>query len=272
MGIVNVTPDSFSDGGRYLDPGARHRARHALLAEGADLLDLGAESTRPGSEPVPADEQWRRLEPVLPSACAAGGRAVHGHRERRGGRARARARGARSSTTSRALARPGHGRRRGRARAPGWCSCTCAARPRTMQRDTALRRRDRRGGGLPARAPGARPRPAGVPRECVAFDPGIGFGKTRRAQPGTARAASPSWWRSGRPLLVGASRKSFLGALTGDEGPRDRLEASLAAAALAVFEGAAIAAHARRGRHGARGRRWPRRPHAQARRNAPREF
>ncbi|HSN91852.1 MAG TPA: dihydropteroate synthase, partial [Anaeromyxobacteraceae bacterium] len=65
MGILNVTPDSFSDGGRYLDPAAAVARGHALFAEGADLLDLGGESTRPGSPDVPADEQWRRLEPVL---------------------------------------------------------------------------------------------------------------------------------------------------------------------------------------------------------------
>src|SRR5262245_37992835 len=65
MSIVNVTPDSFSDGGRYLDPGAAVARCHELLAQGADLIDLGAESTRPGSAPVPAAEQWRRLEPVL---------------------------------------------------------------------------------------------------------------------------------------------------------------------------------------------------------------
>ena len=65
MGIVNVTPDSFSDGGRYLDPGAAVARCLELLAEGADLLDLGGESTRPGSAAVTSDEQWRRLEPVL---------------------------------------------------------------------------------------------------------------------------------------------------------------------------------------------------------------
>ena len=65
MGVLNVTPDSFSDGGRYLDPDAAIARGRELLAQGADLLDLGAESTRPGSAPVPAAEQLRRLEPVL---------------------------------------------------------------------------------------------------------------------------------------------------------------------------------------------------------------
>jgi len=65
MGILNVTPDSFSDGGRYLDPAAAVARGLAILEEGAELLDVGGESTRPGSPEVPADEQWRRLEPVL---------------------------------------------------------------------------------------------------------------------------------------------------------------------------------------------------------------
>ncbi|MDN5345126.1 MAG: dihydropteroate synthase [Clostridia bacterium] len=65
MGIVNVTPDSFSDGGRFFDPGAAVEHAHRLVTEGADIIDVGGESTRPGHEPVPAEEEWRRLEPVL---------------------------------------------------------------------------------------------------------------------------------------------------------------------------------------------------------------
>src|SRR5262245_59522555 len=75
MGILNVTPDSFSDGGRYFEPAAAVARGRQMLDEGADLIDVGAESTRPGSEPVAAAEQWRRLEPVIraleddPRAC-----------------------------------------------------------------------------------------------------------------------------------------------------------------------------------------------------------
>ena len=65
MGILNVTPDSFADGGRYLDPGRAVDAGLALIAAGADLLDIGGESTRPGAEPVPADEELRRVLPVV---------------------------------------------------------------------------------------------------------------------------------------------------------------------------------------------------------------
>nr|WP_277999005.1 dihydropteroate synthase [Moorella sulfitireducens] len=65
MGIINVTPDSFSDGGRFFDPGAAVEHAHRLVEEGADIIDIGGESTRPGHEPVPAEEEWHRLEPVL---------------------------------------------------------------------------------------------------------------------------------------------------------------------------------------------------------------
>ncbi|MBC7323908.1 MAG: dihydropteroate synthase, partial [Moorella sp. (in: Bacteria)] len=70
MGIINVTPDSFSDGGRFADPGAALDHAHRLVAEGADIIDVGGESTRPGHEPVPAEEEWRRLEPVLKRLAA----------------------------------------------------------------------------------------------------------------------------------------------------------------------------------------------------------
>ncbi len=72
MGILNVTPDSFSDGGRYLDPGLAVEQAQRLLDDGASMVDVGAESTRPGSSPVTADEEWRRLEPVLVRLAAAG--------------------------------------------------------------------------------------------------------------------------------------------------------------------------------------------------------
>src|SRR2546427_78499 len=70
MGVLNVTPDSFSDGGRFLDPDAAVRRGLEMVEEGADILDIGGESTRPGSEPVPADEEWRRVSPVIQGLAA----------------------------------------------------------------------------------------------------------------------------------------------------------------------------------------------------------
>src|SRR6266481_1553709 len=73
MGVLNVTPDSFSDGGRFLDPGAAIEQARRMVAEGADIIDIGAESTRPyGSEPISADEELKRLQPVLPDVVALG--------------------------------------------------------------------------------------------------------------------------------------------------------------------------------------------------------
>src|SRR6266404_5876805 len=70
MGVLNVTPDSFSDGGRFFDPAAAIEHARGMITAGADLIDVGAESTRPGSKPVGAEEQWRRLEPVLRALVA----------------------------------------------------------------------------------------------------------------------------------------------------------------------------------------------------------
>ncbi len=239
MGIVNVTPDSFSDGGRYLDPAAAVARCHELLDEGADLLDLGAESTRPGSPDVPADEQWRRLEPVLLKLRGERPEAVLSLDTRAAAVAeRALALGVRVVNDVSALSDPAMAGVVARAGA-GLVLMHMRGTPATMQRDTAYadvtaevaRHLHER-----MAAAGA----AGVPRECVAFDPGIGFGKS--AQGSLELLARVSELAElGRPVLIGASRKSFLARLTGDEGPsEDRIAASLAAAAIAIFEGAHI--------------------------------
>ncbi len=239
MGIVNVTPDSFSDGGRYLDPAAAVARCHELLDEGADLLDLGAESTRPGSPDVPADEQWRRLEPVLLKLRGERPEAVLSLDTRAAAVAeRALALGVRVVNDVSALVDPAMAGVVARGGA-GRVLMHKGGTPATMQRDTAYadvtaevaRHLQER-----MAAAGA----AGVPRECVAFDPGIGFGKS--AQGSLELLARVSELAElGRPVLIGASRKSFLARLTGDEGPsEDRIAASLAAAAIAIFEGAHI--------------------------------
>ena len=90
MGIVNVTPDSFSDGGRFLDSTAAIEHGRALAAEGAAILDVGGASTRPGAEPVPAAEELRRVLPVVEALAAPGGAGLDRHHQARGGRGRAR--------------------------------------------------------------------------------------------------------------------------------------------------------------------------------------
>src|SRR5512143_3964005 len=137
MGIVNVTPDSFSDGGRYLDPGAAVARCLELLAEGADLLDLGAESTRPGSPAVPPGEQWRRLEPVLAALRERRPEAVLSCDTRDATvAARALAAGARVVNDVSALSDPAMAREVAAAGA-GLVLMHMRGTPETMQRDTA---------------------------------------------------------------------------------------------------------------------------------------
>lgn len=239
MGILNVTPDSFSDGGRWQDPPAAVARAHALLAEGADVLDVGAESTRPGAPAVPADEQWRRLAPVLTALHAERPDAVVSVDTRDATVAeRALAAGARIVNDVSALADPrmaavvaSHG--------AGLVLMHMRGTPETMQRDTAY-------SDVVAEVAAhlaERQRVAeanGVARECVALDPGIGFGKSAEGSL-TLLARVHELTAAGRPVLVGASRKSFLARLTGDDGPPEsRVSASLAAATIAVLGGATI--------------------------------
>ena len=236
MGVVNVTPDSFSDGGRFFAPGAAAAHAHQLLAEGADLLDLGAESTRPGAAPVTTAEQIRRLAPVIealaadPRACLAVDTASAEVADR------ALELGARVVNDVTALADPGMATvvvRRG----AGLVLMHMAGTPATMQRDPHyddVAREVR--GHLATRLEAARA--AGVPAGCVVLDPGIGFGKT--VQHNFELLARIEEFRSlGRPLLIGVSRKSFLGK-TLDLLVNQRLEGGLAAGAVAVFLGARI--------------------------------
>jgi len=239
MGIVNVTPDSFSDGGRYLDPGLAMARCHELLAEGADVLDLGGESTRPGSAEVSAAEQWRRLEPVLTEVARARPDAVLSIDTRSAEVAeRALGAGARIVNDVSALTDPAMAGVAGRASA-GLVLMHMRGTPETMQRDTVY-------GDVTAEvAAYLRERiavavAAGVARECIALDPGIGFAKSAQGSL-ELLARIPELAAIGSPVLVGASRKSFLARLTGDEGPpQDRVPASLAAAAVAVWQGARI--------------------------------
>lgn len=237
MGILNVTPDSFSDGGRFLDPDAAVARGLELFDEGADLLDVGGESTRPGSPDVPADEQWNRLAPVLTRLRAERPDAILSVDTRSAEVAgRALALGVQIVNDVGALADPDMAATVAAAGA-GIILMHMRGTPATMQRDTGY-------GDVSAevrvflRDRITRAEMAGVAREAIALDPGIGFGKSAQgslellARLGELAAL-------GRPVLVGASRKSFLARTTGDEGPPEaRVPASLAAAAIAVFEGA----------------------------------
>ncbi len=234
MGVVNVTPDSFSDAGRYFEPAAAIAHGRGMLAAGADLLDIGAESTRPGAEPVGAAEQVRRLAPVLEALAGAVLSVDTASAEVA---ADALARGASVVNDVTALGDPEMAATVAGAGA-GLVLMHMRGTPRTMQADP---RYDDVVAEVAEflRARLARALAAGVAEEAVALDPGIGFGKTA-AHSTALLAATAELAALGRPLLVGASRKSFLGRLTGEDDPGRRLEASLAAAAIAAFEGARI--------------------------------
>jgi dihydropteroate synthase len=235
MGIVNVTPDSFSDGGR-LEAAAAIAHAEALVHEGADLLDLGAESTRPGAEPVPADEEWRRLAPVLQAALSLGV-PVSVDTMKPAVMRRALDAGADIVNDIAALREPGaldvlaaHPR-------AGVCLMHMQGEPRSMQRaphyedvvadvQTFLRERVETCVG------------AQIARSRIVVDPGYGFGKTP-AHNLRLLAHQAELQALQVPLLAGWSRKSTLGAVTG-RAVGDRMAASLAAALVAVQRGARI--------------------------------
>jgi dihydropteroate synthase len=234
MGIVNVTPDSFSDGGRFLDPSAAVDHALRLVAEGAEIIDVGGESTRPRAEPVSEMEELRRVVPVLEAlsgrvavpisidtmkasvartAVQLGASIVNDVGANRGDRAMARL-----------IAETG----------AGYVCVHMQGIPQSMQThptyDDVV--------GEVGQFFSARLRQlqdCGVGREQVIFDPGIGFGKTLEHNL-ELLGALQSFTRLARPLLLGVSRKSFLGEFAGPD-PVKRLPGALACAALAAEAG-----------------------------------
>jgi dihydropteroate synthase len=256
MGVVNVTPDSFSDGGRYLEPAAAIAHARRLIAEGAAIVDLGAESTRPGALPVPAEEQIRRLLPVL-EPLAAEGATVSVDTASAAVARRALAAGAAIVNDVTALGDPEMAQAVAETGA-GVVLMHMRGTPSTMQQDprygdVAREVADWLGQRLAAA------RRSGIESERVALDPGIGFGKTLRHN-FELLARLGELLELGRPVVVGVSRKSFLGKRERASGaagagaaarpgagtpppdlpPEERLEGGLAATAVAVFLGARI--------------------------------
>lgn len=237
MGIVNVTPDSFSDGGdAFAQADAIARGR-ALLAAGADILDVGGESTRPGADPVPVAEEMRRVVPVI-EALAADGALVSIDTRRAAVMAAAIQAGARMINDVTALTGD---RRSLRVAADSGLPVILMhmlGQPQTMQRApryacAPLDIYDY----LEARL--AACERMGIPRARICVDPGIGFGKT------VAHNLQCLHWigvyRSlGCPVMLGASRKSFIGKLTGEPHAKARVPGSLAAALWAVRSGVTL--------------------------------
>jgi dihydropteroate synthase len=237
MGIVNVTPDSFSDGGLHADTASAMAHCDRLLAEGADMLDIGAESTRPGSLPVPVAEELARLMPVLEHALRLGC-PVSVDTNKPEVMAAVLDRGADIVNDINALRSPGALDLIAGHPNCGVCLMHMRGAPDSMQadpvyQDDVVSEVTR---FLSARALALEAR--GVAVERVVFDPGIGFGK--RVEHNLALLRRQQELLSlGRPLLLGWSRKATLGAITGRD-VTQRSAASLAAALAAVQWGARI--------------------------------
>ena len=232
MGVVNVTPDSFSDGGRFLDPRAAVAHAQSLAAEGADILDIGGESTRPygGAVDVPQDEEQARLVPMLPAVVALGLPVSIDSRKA--------AVAAWALDAGAAIANDIWGLQGDpdMARVVAERGVPVIVMHNRQKADPAI---DivadvtaffERSLEIAARA--------GIARHRIVLDPGIGFGKTAE-QSMTCIARLDTWRSFGLPILVGASRKRFIAAVMPSE-PTQRLGGSLAAHLLAVDNGAAI--------------------------------
>jgi dihydropteroate synthase len=236
MGILNVTPDSFSDGNRYSTVDAALERAAAMVAEGAAIIDVGGESTRPGADGVEEAVEIARVVPVIEGISAASPVAISIDTSKPKVMAAAVAAGACIINDVYALRAPG-AREVAAESAAGVCLMHMQGEPRTMQenpryddvvaevseflvreRDECVRR--------------------GIARDAIAIDPGLGFGKGLLHNL-TLLKALPHFAALGSPLLVGVSRKSFIGRVLGRP-VEERLYGGLGLAALAVIEGARV--------------------------------
>jgi dihydropteroate synthase len=238
MGIVNATPDSFSDGGRYLDAQAAVAHGRELAADGAAILDVGGESTRPGAEPVPEREELRRVVPVIEGLTAAGTRAQLSIDTVKLAVARAAVDAGATYVNDVSAFRHDPGMA-GLVAEHGLDCCLMhmLGEPRTMQRDP---RYDDVVSEVKAFLEErlAFAVAEGVAEERIQLDPGIGFGKTVEHNLELLRRLDEIV-ALGRPVLVGVSRKTFLGRLTGRD-VDDRVAATVAANLLAFTRGASV--------------------------------
>jgi dihydropteroate synthase len=237
MGVINVTPDSFSDGGRYLDPAAALDAACAMIDAGADVLDVGGESTRPGAPDLPAAEEAARVLPVIESIRRRHERIRISVDTSKASVARqALEAGADLVNDVTALSDPDMAPLVRERRVP-IVLMHMRGTPRTMQHDTHY---DDVVGTVRSFLADAVETAvaAGIADGKILVDPGIGFGKSASGNLSILRQLS-SFQRVGRPILIGASRKSFIGQTLGLD-TADRLEGSLAVAAWASACGAHV--------------------------------
>ncbi len=236
MGILNVTPDSFSDGGRYARPEAAFDRAAAMVAEGAAIIDVGGESTRPGAAGVDESVEVERVLPVIERLARALDVAISIDTSKPGVMAAAAAAGACIVNDVYALRAPG-ARDWAAQAGVGVCLMHMQGEPRTMQQRPQYRDvvadvcafLDAEREACMA---------AGVSRDAIALDPGLGFGKGLEHNMALLKAL-PRIAALGSPLLVGVSRKSFIGRILGRP-TNERLAGGLGLAALAVSMGARI--------------------------------
>ena len=220
MGVLNVTPDSFSDGGKFFDPSHAITRGLAMVAEGADMLDIGGESTRPGATPVEAEEELRRILPVIKGLRARTDVPLSIDTMKARVAAAAMAGGADIINDISGLQHdPGMARTAAETNA-GLVLMHLRGTPRTMQQqpqytDVVAEVRQR------LKLAYEEAVAAGVDPECLVFDPGIGFGKTLEHNLALLRNL-PEFQIQGRPVLLGVSRKSFIGRLLGNNDPLAR--------------------------------------------------
>jgi dihydropteroate synthase len=238
MGIVNVTPDSFADGGERFDADRAIADGLQMMADGADVLDIGGESTRPGAEPVDADEELSRVLPVVAALAAEGRVPVSIDTYKAVVAKEAIARGATIVNDISGLQYDDD--------LAGVVAASGAAvvlmhnrgRSKTMYRE-AIYADVRAEIEADLRAAMARAQAGGIRREAVILDPGFGFAK-RAEHSWTSLASLPGLAALGRPILAGPSRKSFLTSAIGERVPAARDAATAAAVAASVLLGAHI--------------------------------
>ena len=236
MGILNATPDSFSDGGKFLAAETAVARGLEMIAEGADIIDIGGESTRPGAKPVPAAEEMARTVPVIKKLREKTGALISIDTRKAEVARAAIAAGADIINDISALSDSGMAAAAAETGA-GLVLMHMLGTPETMQNnpqygDVVSEVRT----FLEERSALAVSR--GVAPEQIALDPGIGFGKTDEHNLALLNHI-PALAASGRPVLIGVSRKGFIGRLTGKE-TADRLAGSLAVAAFSILHGAHI--------------------------------
>lgn len=235
MGVLNVTPDSFSDGGRYADPEAAAARAEQMAAEGADIIDIGGESTRPGATPVPAEEEMERVLPVVAAVRQRTGCAISIDTMKAPVARAAVAAGAHIINDISGLHFDAGMAAAAAETGAGLVLMHMQGTPQTMQQqpvytDVVEEVRASLADSIAAA------RRAGVALEAIVTDPGIGFGKTLEHNLAILRRLD-SFSLHGRPVLLGVSRKSFLSKILGPSAPADRLWPTVALTAAAREKG-----------------------------------